>query len=292
VKHFLFGLLLACGAASAQPRLDYEPPKDFSSSLGRDPAVHVSRNGDAIVNVYPFKPLAGAEFEARFRRTRLRELLVYDSQEDKLAGPVEIQPVPIGGADAAFFARFVEDRAGTHRYRLRLAISARGAVAIVDYNAKGPEGYQANWPAFAAVLDSLKVTSEVANQEPARNRSDSAKGGSGADGLFLASTQRFMPTFGGAPGSGSWTTATRFYLLSKDGRFHRGYGLPSVPGGDLRNFDFARAEREDPHNTGTYTVSGDRVVVRTRGGDSMQGRIAGDELAIDSLKLKKAALKK
>jgi hypothetical protein len=33
-------------------------------------------------------------------------------------------------------------------------------------------------------------------------------------------------------------------------------------------------------------------VVRTRGGDSMEGRLAGDELAIDSLKLRKAALKK
>ena len=42
---------------------------------------------------------------------------------------------------------------------------------------------------------------------------------------------------GGSPGSGDWEIATRFYLLSPDGRFHRGYGLPSVPGGDMRAFD-------------------------------------------------------
>lgn len=285
-------LAFIAGTASAQPLLRYEPPADFTASLGRDPAVHVSKGGDAIINVYPFKPLAAAQFESRFRATRLREMLAYDSQEEKLAGPQEIQAVPIPGADAALFARFAEDRYGTLRYRLRVAISAGGAVAIVDYNAKGADGYQRNWPAFAALLDSIKVSTETAAQSLAPKALNGKGMAGGADGLFLATTQRFMPAFGGAPGSGSWTTATRFYLLSKDGRFHRGYGLPSVPGGELRNFDFAKAEREDPHNTGTYTVSGDRVVVRTRGGDSMEGRLARDELAIDSLKLKKAALKK
>lgn len=233
-------LAFIAGTASAQPLVQYEPPAGFTASLGRDPAAHVSKAGDAIINVYPFKPLA-APFGAEFRRTRLREMLAADSREEKLAGPQEIQAVAVPGADAALFARFVEDRYGTLRYRLRLAISARGAVAIVDYNAKGADGYQRNWPAFEALLDSLKVVSEVATQESLKK----SKPGKNepADGLFLATTQRFMPAFGGAPGSGSWTTATRFYLLSKDGRFHRGYGLPSVPGGELRNFDFAKLKK-------------------------------------------------
>jgi hypothetical protein len=239
-----------------------------------------------VINVYPFRPLSGP-FAEQFRRTRLRELLKQDSQEAQIAGPVEIQPLKVPGAEAALFARFAENRFGTVRYRLRVAIYSAGAVALVDYNAAGPDAYQRNWPAVAAVLDSLKAG---ASETKAETKPD-ARATGGADGLFLASTRRFMPTIGGAPGSGSWQIATRFYLLSPDGRFHRGYGLPSVPGGDLRRFDYAAVEREDAPNTGTYTVQGARVLLRTRSGETVEGSVAGGELAIDNMTFKKAALK-
>jgi len=35
---------------------------------------------------------------------------------------------------------------------------------------------------------------------------------------------------GASPGSGSWMSGTRFYLLSLDGRVYRGYGLPKALG--------------------------------------------------------------
>jgi hypothetical protein len=203
-------------------------------------------NGDATLNIYPFRRLNGP-FEEQFRRTRLRELLVQDSQEAQLAGPVEIQKLAVPGAEAALFARFTENRFGTTRYRLRLGVYSAGAVALVDYNANGPDAYQRNWPAVAAVLDSLKVGAP----EPTTASKPTPTGG--ASGLYMASTRRFVMRIGGPPGSGDWEIATRFYLLSADGRFHRGYGLPSVPGGDVRAFDYAKAEREDAANTGTYT---------------------------------------
>lgn len=294
MKHALFGLLLAAAGALAQPLpvLHFAPPQGFTGSLGADPAAHVSKNGDAILNVYPFRRLNGP-FAEQFRRTLLRELLVQDSQEGRLAGPPAIEAVAVPGAEAAMFAKFIEDRFGVARYRLRVAIFSAGAVALVDYNANGPEAYQRNWPALAGVLDSLKVGAPqaVAAAPASAARQSGAKAEGGADGLFLASTRRYVLSIGGAPGSGSWEIATRFYLLSPDGRFYRGYGLPSVPGGDVRAFDYAKAEREDAPNTGTYTVIGRRVVLRTRSGETVEGSLARGELAIENMTFKKAGLK-
>jgi hypothetical protein len=290
MKSALLALLLAPAAALAQPLpvLQFNPPQGFTGSLGKDPSAHVSMKGDATVNIYPFRRLAGP-FEEQFRRTRLRELLLQDGQEVQVAGPVEIQKLPVPGAEAALFARFAENRFGTTRYRLRVGIYSAGAVALVDYNANGPEAYQRNWPAVAAVLDSLKVGG--APKAPAASKPSPPAASGGVPGLYLASTRRFVMRIGGPPGSGEWEIATRFYLLSPDGRFHRGYGLPSVPGGDVRAFDYAKAEREDAANTGTYTLKGGRLLVRSRSGDTLEGTIAGAELAIDSTTFKKAALK-
>jgi hypothetical protein len=282
----VFAPLLCTCAALAQPLpvLEFVPPQGFTGSLGKDPSTHVSRSGEAIVTVYPFRRLNGP-FAEQFRRTLLREVLQHDSQEARLAGAPEIQALAVPGAEAAMSARFVEDRFGTARYRLRLAIYSGGAVALVDYNAKGPQAYQENWPALAGVLDSLKVG--AAAQQPAQAAAKPAP--RGVDGLYLGSTRRYVMRIGGPPGSGEWQVAQRFYLLSPDGRFHRGYDLPSVPGGDLRRFDYAKAQREDAPNTGTFTVSGKRVTLRPAAGDAMEGELAGAELRIDSMTFKKAS---
>ncbi len=292
MKQILSGLLLTASAALAQPLpvLHFEPPQGFTGSLGRDPSAHVSMSGDATLNVYPFRRLEGP-FADQFRRTLLRERLVPGTQEARLAGAPEIQALAVPGAEAAMFARFVEDRFGTARYRLRLAIFSGGAVSLVDYNAASPEAYQRNWPSVAAVMDSLKVGgSPAAAARPAAPKGKAAAGG--ADGLYLASTRRFVMSLGGAPGSGSWQVATRFYLLSPDGRFHRGYDLPSVPGGDLRRFDYDAAARADRHNTGTYARRGNRLSFSSGTGESLEGTLSGEELALDSLTFRKAALKK
>jgi hypothetical protein len=289
VRLALLALLLGGGAAIAQPLpvLQYEPPKDFTGSLGKDPSAHVSMNADATINVYPFRRLSGA-FEEQFRRTRLRELLVPDSREIQLAGPVEFQPIQVPGAHAAMFARFVESRYGAARYRLRVAIYSGGAVALVDYSAAGPDGYQRNWPAVAGVLDSLKVNASSETKAETRPKPGAT---GGVDGLYLANTQRFYPRIGGAPGSGDWRIATRFYLLSPDGRFHRGYDLPEAPGGNIRAFDYAKAAREDAANTGTFSVKGGKVTLRTGAGEIVEGSVGDAELKVDNMTFKKAALK-
>jgi len=283
-----FALLLGTGAAAAQPLplLEFAAPQGFTGSLGKDPSAHVSMSGDAIINVYPFRRLNGP-FAEQFRRTLLRDLLKPDTQEARLVGAPEIQPLAVPGAETAMFARFVEDRFGAARYRLRLAIYSAGAVAIVDYNANGAQAYQQSWPALAGVLDSLKVAAAREVASPAAKPAPR-----GVDGLYLGSTRRYVMRIGGPPGSGEWQVAQRFYLLSADGRFHRGYDLPSVPGGDVQRFDYAKAEREDAPNTGTFAVSGRRVTLRSANGDTLEGELAGGELRVDSMTFKKAALKK
>jgi hypothetical protein len=116
MRYAPLGLLLASAVALAQPLpvLHFNPPQGFTGSLGKDPSAHVSMNGDATLNIYPFRRLNGP-FEEQFRRTRLRELLVQDGQEAQLAGPVEIQKLAVPGAEAALFARFTENRFGTTR---------------------------------------------------------------------------------------------------------------------------------------------------------------------------------
>src|SRR5262245_65713786 len=80
----LLGLLLCGGAALAQPLpvLQFQPPKNFTGSLGKDPSAHVSLNGGAMINVYPFRRLDG-QLAEQFRRTLLKELLVAGGREQR-----------------------------------------------------------------------------------------------------------------------------------------------------------------------------------------------------------------
>lgn len=104
------------------------------------------------------------------------------------------------------------------------------------------------------------------------------------DGVFLASTHRFVFDVTGPPGSGERVVATRFYLLSADGRFHRGWGLPSLPGGQVSSFDFAAMESDDPYNTGRYTVEGEVVEFVPAAGEPEPGALTEDALLAEQLR--------
>ena len=51
----------------------------------------------------------------------------------------------------------------------------------------------------------------------------------------------------------------------------------------------AQVQTEDPVQW--IGVKGGKVVLRTGGGETVEGSVSGDELAIDKMKFKKAALK-
>jgi hypothetical protein len=107
----------------------------------------------------------------------------------------------------------------------------------------------------------------------------------GASGLYLATVRRMVFR---ATGGTDWVTETEFYLLSPDGRVQRGHGLPEVPGGDLRRFDYESARRADPGNSGSYATSGNQVTI-TFGEERISATRAGaDELEIRGTRFKRS----
>ena len=109
-----------------------------------------------------------------------------------------------------------------------------------------------------------------------------------AEGVYLTSAHRFVFDVTGPPGSGERVLATRFYVLSASGRFHRGWDLPSVPGGVVDEYDFAGAEAEDPSNAGFYDVEGDGATFRPHSGDPEPGVLEPGALVVEGRRFERA----
>ena len=140
-------------------------------------------------------------------------------------------------------------------------------------------------------LQSMKVIAPTPSQTAP---SVAAGPSSGRAGLYLAQVNRMYlrPNFGGGGGmTTDYKVDTEFYLLSADGRVYRGYGLPEVPGGQLRNFDFDAARRKDPGNVGTYTAQGDRVTIRVSDETITATVVEGGALRFRNSTYKRAELK-
>ena len=239
-------------APVAPPELMYSMSPDF---LGRPGAgSFVAKGVDGFIHIYDFRPYRG-NFEEEFRRTLLREWVAADVREDKLVGAPNVQSAQMPGTEKVMMARFRQDYWGTARERLRVALQASGHLAIVDINIKDMEAWQRYQPGISTFLDSLKV--RAADPIPA-----AGPGGFDVAGLWLANKSQFNPNVLGGVGSGSFQMGTEFYLLSPEGRAYRGRKLPKAPGGDIRRFDFAGAQGEDPQNSGNYFVRGDQIVIR------------------------------
>ena len=85
-------------------------------------------------------------------------------------------------------------------------------------------------------------------------------------GLYMAMKQKYMANLLGSVGYGHYVTALHYYVFSPNGSVYCCYDFP--PGGegaDWRRFDFAKALREDPVNTGRFAVQGDRITIQTGG---------------------------
>jgi len=269
-------LCLSPVAALAQlPVLKFNPKIPGYEGGSGDPSTWVAENTypGAILYVYPFRVLSG-DFAGQFRRTLLRDLVSKDVQEAGLAQPASIEPLQISGADAALAARFVEDYWGTPRHRLRIAVLARGAVAIVDYVSHDADSFQRN---LYGVSEMVKTMSVGAQQAATPQTAPQLAALKSLAGLYLGSALQFVPSpvLGATPGAGSWMPGTRFYLLSPDGKVYRGYGLPKTPDADISRFDFEKARLEDPYNSGVFIVEGRRVILRFGGGVAPEEQTSG-----------------
>jgi|SRR5438876_1778644 len=281
--------------AQALPALKFDPTIPGFSGGSGEPSAWTADNAypGATLLIYGFRPFSG-DFAGRFRQTLLRDV-VKDMQQSRLAAPPFIEAAQVPGADAALYAKFIEDYFGVPRYHLLVAILAKGAVAIIDYSAQGEDSYQRHVNGVIEMLKTMSVGAEQPRKPLTAQQTAAARS---LAGLYLGSALQFVPSpvLGASPGSGSWMSGTRFYLLSLDGRVYRGYGLPKAPGGDISRFDFEKANLEDRYNSGVFAVEGARVVLRFGGGlapEEQSSRLphADEPLEINGTSYKRQSLK-
>ena len=257
---------------TALPTLQYTMSPDFSIRQGN---VFTAKMVDGTIHVYDFRPYRG-NFEDEFRRTLLRDWIAPEVREEQLVGPPTIRPANTPGAEKVLMAKFQQAYWGTARERLRIAILAANAVAIVDINLQNADAWQRYQTGLFGLLDSIRI---AAPEPPTPGGPVSTE----VAGLFLAFKSQFQPNVLGGVGSGSWQMGTEYYLFSENGRVHRGRKLPNAPGGDLRRFNYDAAQRDDPANSGRYTVHGEQVIIRL--GNSPFETITAKRLAPDVLSI-------
>lgn len=273
-------LLLALALpAAAQPALSYDAPAGWKRGPYSSPVVYTAPGGQAELHVYSFQRYDG-DARARLRETRLFELIGIEHREERPLEAPKAGEINVQGAGAVPFVTFAEQRQGVVRYRLRVAIPAPGAVALVDFHALTLDA----WKRELATLDKVFASMRVGDAPPAA-ASAAARPAAGVSGLYLATVRRMVFR---ATGGSEWTTSSEFYLLSPDGKVYRGHGLPEVPGGNLARFDYEKARRADPGNSGTYSASGRQVAI-TVGDERITATFSGpDELEIRGTKFRRS----
>ena len=273
-------LLVLALPAAAQPALSYDAPGGWKRGAYNSPAIYTAPGGQAELHVYGFQRYDG-DVRARMRQTRLFELIGIEHREHGPLEPPKEGELTVQGAGQIPYVTFSERRNGVLRYRLRAAIPAPGAVALVEFHALTLDAWKRELAAMDKVFGSMRV-----GAAPAPAATGPAQGpGKKFGGLYLATVRRmvFRPT-----GGSEWTTSTEFYLLSPEGKVYRGHGLPEVPGGNVARFDYEKARRADPGNSGTYAASGSRVTI-TVGDERISTTLNGqDELEIRGTKFRRS----
>jgi hypothetical protein len=165
----------------------------------------------------------------------------------------------VPGARIVLRARFVEVVAGQPHERMRIAIVAGNAVAVVDAQAISLTSWHRILPPLNAFASTLRVV--AGTPEPVYSAPSRATGQAIA-GLYMAFTRKYVADLQRGPAYGSYVNALQYYLFSADGRVYRKYDELKVLGNDPARFDFDGAQRGDPVNSGRYTVRGDSIYVR------------------------------
>lgn len=260
-------LVAARGFAQAPlPELKFVDPPNFYRSAIYPPADFTSNEVNASLQVYPFQIFPG-NIQQAFSRTLLRELVDPRYQESNVAAGAKLDASTIAGAQMVLRARFNEIIAGQPRERMRMAIVAGNAVAIVDAQAVSLTSWQRVLPSLNQFASTLRVVAGTPEQPftapaPATGRTIA--------GLYMGFARKYMTDLQRGPAYGYYTNALLYYLISADGRVYRHYDELKVPGNDPARFDFVAAERADPVNSGRYTVRGDSLFVRLGAGQQVE----------------------
>ena len=254
-------LVVATSPARAQsplPELKFQDPPGFLRSGAYPPADFSSQEVNASLQVYPFRPFRGDVRQA-FSRTLFRDAIDPQYREENVAPGAKLDGITLPGADYVLRARFNEVIAGLPRERLRMAVVSGGAVAIVDAQANSLTSWQHVLPQLNAFAATLRVVAGAPEPDYA---APVGAAGRAVAGLYMGFTKKYMTDLQRGSAYGHYVNAVQYYLFSADGRVYRHYDELKVPGRDPARFDFAEAEREDPVNSGRYTIKGDSIFVR------------------------------
>lgn len=270
-------LALAAPTVRAQsvPTLTYAPPTNFSREASAPVESYLSQEVNASLQVYPFRPFAG-DLRQQFAQTLFRDWIHPNYREANVAAPPGFSAERAPGADEVIFGQFMENAGGAQRPHMRVAVLAHHAVALVDMSANSMYSWQRAWPAMLAFLTSMKVdASAPAVEPPPVATSQPSAPRRGIAGVFAGITTRMMSDLQRGPGYFTNQPALHYYIFSPNGQFYRTFEAPELPGGDVTRFDYRAAARADPDNSGTYTVVGNSITLRTGGSqpESITGRI-------------------
>lgn len=206
------------------------------------------------------------------------------------------------GFPLIFYQEAFEDSNGTRSLRFYVAAHPGSRVETVGYFATDVDSYNRYKDVFEQFLKSLDFANwDSANRRPRANPGTSTgnnsevasagttkgnsgvKGndtvkGNGLNGLYVAtiSTQQFNVN----TKFYDYIVRQVYYLFLPDGRVYN--ALPK--GGSLNNFDFARAQREDPNNCGTYQIYNGEINFRwaNRPANSFVAQLNGDRIKLGS----------
>src|SRR5262245_49080470 len=152
-------LCLALGgqAGTGMPTLLHDRPVGFSVASGEEAETWISDRLDGVIHVYQFRPLRG-DFHDEFRRGLFRDIVSPPYREDRLLGPPTFKALQVRGADAAMTASFRNFNGGASREHLRVAVLSTRFVALVDFSANSPQGFERNQQSVVQLLKSLEVS--------------------------------------------------------------------------------------------------------------------------------------
>jgi hypothetical protein len=255
-------------AQAPLPRLEFADPPGFMRSGLYPPADFTSNEVNASLQVYPFRAFNGDVRQA-FARTLLRELVDTRYQEENVAAGAKLDMINLPGAQYVLRARFNEVIVGLPRERMRMAVIANGAVAIVDAQAISLTSWQHVLPQLNAFSTTLRV---VAGTPEPDYRAPVGAAGRAIAGVYMGLARKYMTDLQRGPAYGYNINALHYYVFSADGRVYRHYDELKVPGNDPARFDFAAAQHADPENSGRYMVRGDSIYLQL-GGEKFAARV-------------------
>jgi hypothetical protein len=257
----------------AMPTLNYNPPASLYHDVSAPVESYLSREVNASLQVYPFRSFTG-HLQQQFAQTLLRDWIHPDYQEASVAAQPTFSAAQAPGAEEVISGQFLENTGLTQRPRMRVAVLAHHAVALVDISANSMYSWQQAWPGMLAFLNSMKVeaptTAPIAPSEPGVPRG-------GIAGVFAGVTTRMMSDLTRGPGYFTREPALQYYIFSPNGRLYRTFQAPDLPGGDVTRFDYRAAAVADPDNSGTYTLDGNTITIRLGGRtpESLTGKMVG-----------------